>query len=414
VTATPFPPRLLAGPPPAAGAETLAQHRGRLGPLPGAGGQTDVIGLIEASGLLGRGGAAFPAGRKWRGIAERNDGGAVVVANGAEGEPVSAKDRTLLAFRPHLVLDGAVLAAGAIGSDEIVVYAGMEHRAAVASLRRAIAERQREPGVPIHLVEAPRGYVSGEQSAVVHYINAGDARPTASPPRPYERGVRGLPTLVQNVETLAHAALIARRGDAWYRSAGMGETRGTALLTVSAGPGVMDVREIALGTALGDALAGGGPRPGGVQAVLLGGYFGTWARLEEAWDLPLDPVALRSRGLAFGAGVVSLLDSGDCGVRATSQVMSYMAGESAAQCGPCVYGLRSIAEGLQRVAWGVARGDDLSRIERWAGQLRGRGACAHPDGAVGFLASAFRVFGDELLLHQRGRCSAGRRMAEVA
>lgn len=414
MTASHIEPRLLAGPPPAAGAESLARHRCRLGPPAGPAAKRDVIELIEASGLLGRGGAAFPAGRKWRGIAERTAGGAVVVVNGAEGEPGSAKDRTLMAYRPHLVLDGAAMAAGAIDADEIIVYAGTEHRPAVAAMGRAIAERQHEGGVPIRLVEAPRGYVSGEQSAAVHYINAGDARPTASPPRPYERGVRGQPTLVQNVETLAHAALIARRGDAWYRSAGRGETRGTALLTVSAGPHHVSVREIDLGTSLGEVLAGTGPGPDGMQAVLLGGYFGTWARADEAWDLALDPIALRSRGLAFGAGVVSILGPDECGLQVTSRIMSYMAGESAAQCGPCVYGLRSIAEAMGRLASGVAPGDDLFRIERWADQVRGRGACAHPDGAVGLLTSAFRAFGDEFLLHQRRRCSAPARIAEVA
>jgi NADH:ubiquinone oxidoreductase subunit F (NADH-binding) len=414
VIAPRFAPRLLAGPPPAAGTESLAQHRSRLGPPAGPGAQRDAIGLIEASGLLGRGGAAFPAGRKWRGIAERTTGGAVVVVNGAEGEPGSAKDRTLMAFRPHLVLDGAALAARAIGADEVIVYAGTEHRRAIAAMGRAIAERQHEGGVPVRLVEAPRGYVSGEQSAAVHYINTGDARPTASPPRPYERGVRGQPTLVQNVETLAHAALIARQGDAWYRSAGRGETRGTALVTVSAGPHHMSVREVELGMSVAEVLAGIGQGTDGMQAVLLGGYFGTWARADEARDLPLDPIVLRSRGLALGAGVVSILGADDCGVRVTSQLMSYMAGESAAQCGPCVFGLRSIAEALGRVASGVAPGDDLYRIERWADQVRGRGACAHPDGAVGLLASAFRTFGDEFLLHQRRRCSAPARAAEVA
>jgi hypothetical protein len=130
--------RLLAGPPPADGAEPLAAHRARLGELPIGRARRDVIPALEASGLLGRGGAGFPVGRKWRAMAERRQGRAVVVANGAEGEPASFKDRVLMATRPHLVLDGAILAAEAVDADEIVLYIGEEHEAAVGAIRRAV------------------------------------------------------------------------------------------------------------------------------------------------------------------------------------------------------------------------------------------------------------------------------------
>src|SRR6202521_3657119 len=195
----------------AAGAESLAAHRQRLGPLPTLpSGQ--LIAELEASWLLGRGGGGFPVGRKWRAVAERASGGAVVLANGAEGEPLSLKDRALMAGRPHLVIDGALLAARAVGADNIIFYVGVEHRAAQAALRHALAERSRDLRGRARIVAAPGGYVSGEESAAVHFVNEGDARPTTTPPRPFERGVGGRPTLVQNVESLALAALIARRG----------------------------------------------------------------------------------------------------------------------------------------------------------------------------------------------------------
>ncbi len=399
--------RVLAGPPPVAGAESLVDHERRLGPRPQAAG---LIPILEASGLLGRGGAGFPVARKWATVAERSEGHAVVLANGAEGEPLSGKDRVLMAMRPHLVLDGAELAADAVGADRVVLYVGEAHRAALNALDRAIDERaagesRRRQRASIELVPAPHTYVAGEESAAVHYIAAGDARPTTVPPRPFERGVDGRPTLVQNVETLAHVALIARFGDGWYREVGAGVTRGSALVTVGGGVSRPGVVEIELGTTV-RMLAESTGGADGIGAVLLGGYFGGWLRAQEAWDLPLDPVMLRSSGSAFGCGVVHLLPPGSCGVLATARILDYMAGQSAAQCGPCVFGLRSIADAAARLAAPRSGdGHDLERLVRWSGLLAGRGACKHPDGAAGMLRSALRVFADEFDRHQRaGTC----------
>ena len=221
--------RLLAGPALDAGAEPLSSHVARLGPLPGPTERLGMAPLLESAGLLGRGGAGFPVGRKWSSVASRSEGRAVVLANGAEGEPLSAKDRVLMSTRPHLVLDGAELAAAAVGADQVVIYVGSEHRAARAAIERAMDERMADMSriatrVPTDLVAAPPTYVAGEESAAVHFVNDGDARPTTTPPRPFERGVDGRPTLVQNVESLAHAALIARYGDEWYRGTGRAET----------------------------------------------------------------------------------------------------------------------------------------------------------------------------------------------
>jgi NADH:ubiquinone oxidoreductase subunit F (NADH-binding) len=400
--------RLLAGPLPSAGAESLAAHRARLGPLPSPG-RGRLVGVMESSGLLGRGGAGFPVGRKWRTVAERPSGGAVVLANGAEGEPISRKDRSLMALRPHLVIDGALLAADAVGADEIVLYVGTEHVAARAALAGAIAERRRELWLPVRIVEAPVGYVSGEESAAVHYVNARDARPTAVPPRPFERGVRGLPTVVQNVESLAQAALIGRYGDAWYRSVGRGPARGTAMVTVSGSAARPGVREVELGTTLAEVAEDAEVDQGRVSAVLLGGYFGSWIPADEAWSLSLDPDGLRRAGRSFGCGVMAFLPAETCGVVATTRIITYMAGQSAKQCGPCVFGLASVADALGRLAGSSARPDDLARIERWSGMIKGRGGCRHPDGAIGLLQSGLRVFAEDFGRHQRGRpCVASR------
>jgi NADH:ubiquinone oxidoreductase subunit F (NADH-binding) len=399
----------------AAGPESLAEHAARLGPLPSPHERQTLIPLLEASGLLGRGGGGFPVGRKWRSVAERSDGAAVVLANGAEGEPLSAKDRAVMTLRPHAVLDGALLAAEAVGADEVILYIGSAHRAARRSIGVALAERR--SAVPVRIVDAPDRYVAGEESAAVHFVNDGDARPTLVPPRPFEQGVDSRPTLVQNVESLAYAGLIARFGPEWDRAGATGTTRGPASLGLVTLAGVVHpgVREIELGTPLGEIIGSSGARPQATSAVLLGGYFGRWLPMPGAWDQPLDPAQLRAAGLTFGCGVISVLGSDDCGLVETSQILGYLAEQSAAQCGPCVFGLRAIADTTARLAMGSGSVDDLARIERWAGQLAGRGACRHPDGAAGLLQSAFEAFGEEWLGHARtGTCSARYRRARVA
>jgi NADH:ubiquinone oxidoreductase subunit F (NADH-binding) len=395
--------RLLAGPPTSAGPESLHDHERRLGPVPL--GRPDLIPTLTASGLLGRGGASFPVGRKWASVAARAQADARVLVNGAEGEPLSMKDRALMAARPHLVLDGAVLAAAALGAREVVVYVGSAHREAHQALKRALAERRHLP-VPFRLVRAPAAYVAGEETAAVHYVNESDARPTVTPPRPFESGIDSRPTLVQNVESLAHVALIARFGDAWFRSAGRGQTRGTALVTISGAPHG-GVREIELGTRVGEVAAASGVYAERTSAVLMGGYFGRWSARDEIWGAPLDPATLRSDGVTFGAGVLSFLAAGQCGVAATATLLDYMAAQSAAQCGPCVFGLRSLADTTQAVALDRAQPREIALLERWSGQIRGRGACAHPDGAVELLLSAMRTFGDDFDAHvRRGGCVA--------
>lgn len=393
---------LIAGPPLEAGAESLPAHRQRLGPLPAWEGQA-LISQLDSRGLLGRGGAGFPVGRKWRAVAERAAGQAVVLVNGSEGELLSAKDRTLMAARPHLVIDGAMLAAGAVGADDIIFYVGIEHRAAEAALRRALAERSAEMRVRTRLVQAPRGYLAGEESAAVHFVNAGDPRPTTTPPRPFERGVGGRPTLVQNVESLAMTALIAR-----------GQGSGMGLLTLSGAVRQRGVREIELTSTLGEvaAAAGGITRP--VQAVLLGGYFGSWAGLDDVGALPLEPASLRAHGLTFGCGVVHFLPQDSCGVDATGRIMAYLASQSARQCGPCVFGLEAISGASLRLASQSPQPGDLERLMRWSGQLAGRGACRHPDGANGLLRSALTVFADDFAAHQRRNCLRTSARAAVA
>jgi NADH:ubiquinone oxidoreductase subunit F (NADH-binding) len=310
-----------------------------------------------------------------------------------------------MTMRPHLVIDGALLAADAVGAEEVIFYIGSEHRAAHASINQALAERKNDFSVRrLRLITAPTAYVAGEESAAVNFVQSGAALPTTTPPRPFERGVRGRPTLVQNVESLAVAALVAQYGDSWYRGLGRGSASGFGLVTVSGAVTRPGLQEVELGSTVGEIVEAAGGKRNELQAVLLGGYFGAFARVEEAWDLELDQASLRARGFALGCGVVSPISEAECGVSTTSRIMAYMASQSARQCGPCLFGLAAIAQATTRLSARRAEGNDLERIERWSAQLTGRGACRHPDGAVGLLRSALRVFDREFAAHQRGRC----------
>jgi NADH:ubiquinone oxidoreductase subunit F (NADH-binding) len=391
--------RLLAGPPPDRGAEPLTAHMERLGLRPGGSGT--LIEALHRGGLRGRGGAAFPTARKWAAVAARSRGDAVVVANGCEGEPASWKDRTLMQLRPHLVLDGLLLAAETVRAEEAIVHLPRSFERARAALVQALAERRAagERGVGVRVVCGPHRYVAGEESAVVAALNGGEAKPAFRPHRPFERGVRGRPTLVQNVETLAHAALVARRGGDWFRSAGEPAAAGTALVSLSGAVRAPGVYEVELGTPVGELVATAAGVTAPAQAVLLGGYGGRWLAAEAAWPVRVGVEA------PLGAGVVAVLPQTGCGLAETAAVLGFLARESARQCGPCVNGLDAMAATMSALAGGRSRPGDPERLARWSRQVTGRGACHHPDGAALLLASALATFAGQVTLHRRrGAC----------
>jgi NADH:ubiquinone oxidoreductase subunit F (NADH-binding) len=368
--------------------------------------------LIEqaaAAGLTGRGGAAFPAARKLAAVAAAGPP-AVVVGNAAEGEPASFKDAAVLWLAPHLVLDGLQAAAEAVGARTayLCLHAAARGGSDLAGhLRTALAGRRaaETDQVAVQLLEVPARFVAGEETALVATINGGPARPRDKARRVFERGVDGRPTLVQNVETLAHLALIARHGAAWFRSVGTADEPGSMLCTVRGPSGRAQVVEAALGTPLGRLL----PLGDDVQAVLAGGYHGGWLSLAEARRLSLCNADLRPAGAFAGAGVLVALPAAYCGLAETAEVARSLALESAGQCGPCFNGLPAIATALAAVARPRPAESELANLRRWAGLVAGRGACHHPDGTGRFVTSALRVFGAELGEHGRGRCTAARR-----
>jgi NADH:ubiquinone oxidoreductase subunit F (NADH-binding) len=394
-------PRLLAGPPASPDPrQALADHQrvhGRLAldPDPAA-----LTSEIAAAGLTGRGGAAFPTARK---IAAVRSAAAspVVVGNGAEGEPASRKDAALLWHAPHLVLDGLQLAAAATGAGTALLCVHGGRPGLRVHLEKALSVRA--DMVTVQLAETPPRFLAGEESALVSYLNGGAATPAFKEHRVFERGVRGRPTLVQNVETLAHIALIARHGAGWFRAAGTGAEPGSLLCTITQADGSTRIAEADAGTPLGGLLR----LDDGVQAVLAGGYHGGWLTTTQARVLRLSDADLKPAGAFVGAGVLAALPAGRCGLAETASVARYLALESAGQCGPCLNGLPRIAAALATLARPRPAPAELGNLERWAGLITGRGACHHPDGTARFLASALRVFAAEVTEHAGGRCTAG-------
>jgi NADH:ubiquinone oxidoreductase subunit F (NADH-binding) len=405
--------RLLAGAPPEEGAESLRRHRFRLGAEWSPEHGEPFIEALRDSGLTGRGGSAFPAWRKWTAVAQHaRNTGAVVVANGSEGEPASRKDRHLMRLRPHLIIDGLLIAAEKLGARLGVIYLPRDFAVERATVLAALRERDdvnRRGRPQIRMVSGPHRYVAGESSAVVSFLNGGEARPQFARVRTSEQGVDGLPTLVQNVETLAHVALIGRRGPTWFRRAGTTGDPGTALVTVGGSGRLPAVIEIERGAPLALVAQAAGVDRHQVGPVLVGGYFGTWLNPADAWATRLDAEGLASVGAAFGCGSISLLPAGACALVETAAVLAFLARESARQCGPCWNGLDAIAATFGRIAAGAGRDDDLARLTRWADAVADRGACHHPDGALMLLRSCLRANAEHVEQHLARGASCSQR-----
>jgi NADH:ubiquinone oxidoreductase subunit F (NADH-binding) len=370
----------------------LRDHAGLYGPLEHVG--AELISILEESRLRGRGGGAFPTGRKLAAVTGER-GRPVVVVNAAEGEPASSKDRALLRLVPHLVLDGAAAAAVAIGAREIIIALARGHRDERAALVGALKERRDKVRWSVKTV--PDGFVVGEETALLNALSGKAPKPTVKPPYPFERGLGGAPTLVQNAETLAHVALIARFGARWFRSVGIEAEPGTALVSLSGAVRRPGVYEVELGTRVSELIQEAGGATEALSAFLVGGYFGGWTR---------DPAHPLTAAGGLGAGVVIAFPAASCGVRESARVTRYLANETAGQCGPCVHGLAALASGLEEIAAPGRTPDRRVQLARWAQQVTARGACRHPDGAARFVASTLAVFEDEFSLHlHKGRCS---------
>jgi NADH:ubiquinone oxidoreductase subunit F (NADH-binding) len=350
---------------------------------------------LDRAEVHGRGGAGFPTATKLRAVAARR-GRPIVVVNAAEGEPLSHKDRYLLASRADTVLDGALAAANALGGDEIVIAVD-ERLSDEADAIAAAAETRRElnrRGMRTLVQTVPSGYVTGQETALIAALSGNLARPTLTPPYPFESGLRRRPTLVSNTETYSHIGRVAR-----------GTYDGTRLVTVGGAVTQPGLVEITSENTLAGVLQSAGELTEKIQGVLLGGYGGTWAGLSDLISLPMDERVLREHHLTLGPGIVFLLGESACPVAEVARVAGWMAAESAGQCGPCVHGLTAIAHALEQLTLQGDRFRTGSQILRWSEMVKERGACAHPDGVARFVQTAFAVFAGEFEDHVRhGAC----------
>jgi len=350
--------------------------------------QRDQDWLVEAAAtvrLLGRGGAAFPVATKLAAVRR----GARVVVNGSEGEPASWKDRVLMRRYPDLVVAGAALVGTALRSPQIVIAVGDDQSR--AALRAAV----RRQSVRIEVRRVEHGFVGGEVGALMNGLNRRTPVPDGVKVLPHVRGLSGRPTYASNAETFAQLALLSELGPRGYAAVGTATEPGTSLLTLhgTERDGVIEVPHgLALRQLLGDQH---GP-------VLIGGYHGTWS---TRTDLVVERPWLREQGIGWGAGVVAVLPDDTCPVGEIARVARWLADQSARQCGPCTFGLPTIATDLERLA--ARQPVDADQLRSRLGQVRGRGVCHHPTGAVGFVASGLDAFAADVRRHLAGR-SCGR------
>lgn len=384
----------------------LAAHLSRFGPLPELDADVLVAQLAPLE-VRGRGGAGFPMARKLQTVLEHRSRlpgrRPVVVVNAAEGEPASAKDTALLEVAPHLVLDGAVLAAGAVGARSIHVVTAADRPWAGTAVMTAVTDRE-DRGVRWQWHEAEPRFVSGQARAVLELISGRAGLPVTSWAPEAVDGYRGRPTLLSNAESFAHLAAIVRWGAERYASHGTAAEPGTTLLTLSAPPqpdgrfsGVRVV-EVEHGAPAGRVLEGEALH----APLLIGGFHGAWVHPADVADVRWSNAHLRGVGASLGAGSVLSLANGGCPVAETARYTAYLAAETAGRCGPCRNGLPALAREVDALATGI---DTRPRIEELTGLVRGRGACAHPDGTARLVASLLTTLADHVEGHLGRRCS---------
>ncbi|MCB0962347.1 MAG: SLBB domain-containing protein [Acidimicrobiales bacterium] len=345
------------------------------------GGPDAALAVVEAAGLRGRGGAGFPTAAKWRSVLEyaTGDPAPTVVVNAAEGEPGSFKDRAILRANPYRVLEGALIAASVIGADEVVVATKASFTTEVSRLRQAIDEIVDAgwlEGVSIDVVEGPAEYLFGEETALLEVVEGRMPFPRIAPP--WRRGVddpgvavplpddddaAGIspPTLVNNVETMAHAAMILAEGPAWFREHGTEESPGTIVCTVSGDVDSAGVVEVPMGTTLGEVVIQvGGDRAAEAIAVLPG--VSAPIVPFDLFDTPLTYEAMADAGSALGTGGFIVLGPDTDPVAVAEGVSRFLAVESCGQCSPCKEDGLAIADALGRLRAGRTSGDELQTV----------------------------------------------------
>lgn len=355
---------------------------------------TGLLTMLATAGLTGRGGGSFPTATKIESAMGRSPR---LIINATESEPDSAKDAWIIRTDPEPMLAGAAAVASTVAASGVWVAV---HRG--SAVHRGWHADPRLSSSGHRLLIMPTRYVAGEASSLVSRMDGGLARPLDKPV-PLTRGAGGHhpSALVLNAETLYWIGQIGLHGVDWFSAWGTSQQPGPRLVTVAAG-GRRRVLTSAAGTPIGEIIRQAGfslPESGAVQ---LGGYGGGWMKAAQARHLPWSDDALSPHGLGIGSGIIRVTDAHECPLSLVARQLSFLAAESAGQCGPCMFGLPAVADDWRQLITGSAPA--RQRLRRRLGLLPGRGACHHPDGAARNARTALAAFGDEVDRHLAGCC----------
>ena len=375
----------------------------------------ELLDLIADSGLAGRGGAGFPTGQKWRAVAEAPGSPKTVVCNADEGEPGCFKDRALLDYDPHAVIEGMLLAAYASGAERGFIYLRYEYPETFGILERAMAEAEAAGllGTDIlgsgfefrlYLRRGAGAYICGEEGSLLNSLEGRHPFPRNRPPFPVTHGYEDLPTVVNNVETLASAPPVVRNGAAWYRGLGLGEHAGTKLISLSGDIERPGNYEVPLGLPLQTLLhdwAGGAPGGRAIQAVTMAGLSGGFLAGGDL-DATLDEPDIRSRGSFLGAGGIMVFDDSRDMVEAAHGAMEFFAEESCGKCFPCRIGTQRLTERLAGAPGSPRRPAAWRReVEEMGAAMAATSACGLGTAAPNITQSLMKYFPGEVERHVR-------------
>ena len=371
----------------------------------------ELIALVKASGLRGRGGAGFPAGVKW-GFMPKEPVTKYVCVNTDEGEPGTFKDRLLVEHDPHSIIEGVIIAAYAVGAHRAFVYIRGEFFLGIKRWIKAIDDAYAHGFLGVNIVgsgfdldlSVHRGagaYICGEETALINSLEGKRGEPRIKPPFPAQAGFWGQPTLVHNVETLANVPPIVSRGAEWYRSMGTERSKGPKLFCISGHVRQPGTYELPLGTPLRTILEGyaGGMRGDCPLKAVIPGGASTPMLTPDQIDIPMDFESLAQAGTMLGTGAIIVMEEGTCMVEVARRLMDFFAHESCGQCTPCRAGTQRLKDTLTRIVRGQGQPGDLDQLESLCDGISGHTLCPMGDAVVNPVLSSLKLFRHEYQDH---------------
>ncbi|MCA1570669.1 MAG: SLBB domain-containing protein [Chloroflexi bacterium] len=378
----------------------------------------EVIGEIETAGLRGRGGSGYPTAAKWRVARDTAADRRIVVANLMAADPSALGDRTLAEGNPHLVVEGLVIAAYAVGASEAIIAVRRDWTTAIERLQTAVREATdahlggylvlgTDTSVQLSVWEGSGAYVAGEETALINALSGDRGMPLIRPPYPAQDGLWNAPTIVQNGETLAHVAWIMAHSSDAFASVGSERSRGTKLVTIMGRVGEAGVLELPLGTPLLDLLGMAGGGTGTTKALFVGGP-GCGAIDAGSLNLPYDYESLEGAGAIIGSGSVLVTDSATCMVDTARFFTDFNAREACGKAVPCRIGTKRLLEALDRILAATPRPNDFILLRELSRKVSDTALCKLERLASGPILTTLDRFADEYGAHaERGVCLAG-------